>query len=313
VTALDDQARITQVGGAPAVAGQVIDGDRKLELTVANGHTVIVLGDAGEPFLRFSPAGVALNTRAPTALINRLVPSGSVPALSPRVPAVWVTVTRGSRFAWHDHRLAPRPAGTRNGDLGGWSIPLVVDGAHTAVVGRLWHDSGPRLWPWLALLGGVLVLVATAATRRERRILSLTAVAGAGAASTAALLIRLAFALAPGTSASGWLGFAFTWAVPIGAGVALFSLRRAPYVNAAPGLAGMYAAFVGLGSAGVLVHGYVVSPWPAWLVRVCVTVAVAAGLLAAAAAIADVMRVDSDVRRTTSRRSSRHVRRARYR
>lgn len=314
VTALDYQARITHVGGAPFVRARVIDGDRKLELTVDEGHTVVVVGDAGEPFLRFSSAGVAVNRRAPTALINRLVRRGSVPALDPHAAAAWVTVTRGRRYAWHDHRLAPRPAVVADGDVAAWSIPLVVDGRGATVGGRLWHDSGPALWPWLGLLGAGLVAAGIVATRRERRFLSLTAVAAGAVSSAVALLVQLALVLAPGTSTSAWVGFAVSWAVPIGAGFGLVYLRDAPYVSTAPGLAAMYAAFVGLGSAGVLVHGFVVSSWPAWLVRTSVVVAVAAGLVGTAAAAADVMRADAEGRRPSARRPSRiEPRRARSR
>jgi hypothetical protein len=304
VSALDDQARITRVGGFPVVDARVIDGDRRLELTVEQGHTVVVVGDAGEPFLRFTQAGIALNRHAPTALINGLVQRGSVPTLDPRAAAAWVTVSRGRRYAWHDHRLAPRPAVVRDGDVAGWSIPLVVDGRRTAVAGRLWHDSGPALWRWLVGLGAALVSAGFVATRPGRRVLSRTTVVAAAVSSAAALLVRLALVLAPGTSTLAWLGFALSWAVPVGAGLAFVRLREAPYAGTAPGLAAMYAVFVGLGSAGILVHGFVVSSWPVWLVRSFVAAAVAVGFVGIAAAVGDVMRANPAARGTSARRSS---------
>jgi hypothetical protein len=304
VTALDYQARITRVGGAPDVRARIIDGDRKLEVTVARGHTVVVLGDMGEPFLRFSTDGVAVNRRAPTALINRLLRSGSAPALDPHAPPAWSAVSGGRRYTWHDHRLAPRQKAAVDGDVA-WSIPLTVDGRPERVEGRLRHRTGPPLWPWLAVLAGAVVGAGVVVSRGGRRLLFGTTVAAAAVSSAAALLVRLALTLAPGAeSTSGWVGFAVSWAVPVGAGVAVAYLRNAPYVSTAPGLAAMYAAFVGLGAAGVLVHGFVVSSWPAWLVRAGVVVAVSSGLVGAAAAIADVMRADPDRRRTTRPRRS---------
>ena len=87
----------------------MLDGDRKLELRVARSHTVVVLGYAGEPYLRFSPQGVAVNERSPTALANKLTASGATPALDPGATPSWSLLAVTERYAWHDHRLGPKP------------------------------------------------------------------------------------------------------------------------------------------------------------------------------------------------------------
>ena len=59
----------------------MIDGNRKLELTVRPPHTVVVEGYGGEPFLRFDGAGVSVNERSLTAVTNKLTQKGATPAL----------------------------------------------------------------------------------------------------------------------------------------------------------------------------------------------------------------------------------------
>jgi hypothetical protein len=120
VTALDFEARITSVGGpVGSIEAQVIDGDRKLSLQVKGSNTVVVLGCAGEPFLRFARDGVAVNERSPTAVTNKLVKPGS-PALDAHAAPVWSLKTSRHSFTWYDHRLGPKP-GHRygEGDAGG--------------------------------------------------------------------------------------------------------------------------------------------------------------------------------------------------
>jgi hypothetical protein len=110
VIALDYQARLT--AGAVVTSGvraRVLDGDRKLELTVETSRTVIVRGYGGEPFLRFSARGAEVNLDSPTAVADKLTPRRAVPVMSPTAPPRWSLLTSGHRLTWHDHRLGPRP------------------------------------------------------------------------------------------------------------------------------------------------------------------------------------------------------------
>ena len=89
---------------APGIAARVLDGDQRLELRVEPGRVVVVLGLLGEPFLRFSQAGVEANAASPTASSARVI-SASAAVSSPGVR--WRRVSRGTAFAWHEGRLRP--------------------------------------------------------------------------------------------------------------------------------------------------------------------------------------------------------------
>ena len=101
----------------------MVDGDRKLDLHVNGSHRVVVLGYAGEPFLRLTGAGVAVKERSVTAVADKLVKPGSFPALDANAVPLWSTKTSRHSFTWHDHRLGPRP-GRRYGvgNVAAWTI-----------------------------------------------------------------------------------------------------------------------------------------------------------------------------------------------
>ena len=68
-----------------------------------------------------------------------------------------------------------RSGSTRPSDVGTWSIPLVVDGRRTALVGAEWYAAGPDLWPWLvagALLAATSGLAAYLLSIRVQRLLA---------------------------------------------------------------------------------------------------------------------------------------------
>ena len=69
--ALDVRLLLTHV--PPGVHAEVIDGDRDLRLSVDPSVRLLVRGLIGEPLLRFSPDGVWVNGRSPTAAADRLV------------------------------------------------------------------------------------------------------------------------------------------------------------------------------------------------------------------------------------------------
>jgi hypothetical protein len=296
VTALDFEARITSVGGAGgSIEARVIDGDRKLDLHVNGSHRVVVLGYAGEPFLRFSATGVAVNERSVTAVADKLVKPVSASALDADAVPLWSTKTSRHSFTWHDHRLGPRP-GQRYavGNVAAWTIPIVVDGRSEQIAGRLWHAHGPPLWPWLLLLGLTLAGVATLALTRSRRMLMGTAIGGAALAAAAALLLSIAVSLAPGLSAGAAranVGIACFNAV---IGIVVLAFARQPRVAfAVAGLVALFAEFVALGYLGTLVHGYVIAVLPAGVVRAATATGVCAGLLALVAVVVFFFAVDS--------------------
>jgi hypothetical protein len=295
VNATDYEARITSVGGvAEGLRARVIDGDRKLELSVPRSHTVVVLGDAAEPFLRFSGDGVAVNDRSPTALTNKLARSGSVPSLDPHAAPRWRHLSSRTTYRWHDHRLGPLP-GRRyaTGAVARWSIPIVVDGRRTAVTGSLWHARGPSAWIWVALIAVSLAAAVALARLLRGRALRALVVASAGVSGSAALLLGLALALgAQGTS--GWGSFAMSVFAVVVAAFVYARARGSRYALVAPGLAALYMGIVGLSNFGVLVHGYVISSFPSVVVRAAAGGAICAGIVAATATVADVAHLDRD-------------------
>ena len=90
-----------------AISVAFIGGDSFMELTVADGHRVIVFGYGGDAYLRFDADGsVWENDASPTRYLNEDgfaaadVPAEPDPQAAPR----WRRVGSGGRHAWHDHR-----------------------------------------------------------------------------------------------------------------------------------------------------------------------------------------------------------------
>src|SRR5439155_11590511 len=104
VVAIDYRVAIRSVPAG--IGARVLDGDRKLSLAVGRGLTVVVLGDASEPFIRFSPRGVEINDQAPTAWSDRIAHRKRI-ALDAHAPPRWRLAHHGHSFSWHEHRLAP--------------------------------------------------------------------------------------------------------------------------------------------------------------------------------------------------------------
>jgi hypothetical protein len=298
VNALDYRAEVTSTGRRGGIiAASVLDGDRRLELGVVPTVTVTVLGDQGEPLLRFSPGGIEVNERSPTAIADRLAERSAVPALDPRAVPEWSRLSTGHRYAWHDHRLGPVPARAYpEGDVADWVIPYVADGRADAVTGRLLHARGPPLWPWLIVLAATGALTATLViARRRRRLVERTVFIGAALGGAAAVLLSVSFGFVSGRSPSNaWTTVVFCGVVAA-ASVALFV--RAPQTRSGvAGVVALLAALVGMSDTAVLVHGFVVSMLPVWLVRAAVVIACCAGGVAALLAAVLLFRPDSPPR-----------------
>ena len=275
VVALDYVARPAASGEvAPGIRAGVIDGDRKLELSVLPSREVVVRGYGEEPFLRFSALGVQVNVDSPTAIANRLVSGGAIAAVGSGAPARWKVLTKRHRLTWHDHRLGPR-SGLRPGDgrVGEWAIPIVADGKPAAIQGGLWRATKPTVLPWLA------IWLATVA--------AVIAVGGL-------LLVSAGFAAATGRSRIVlWGELAFPAALAVAAGAAFFLRPRQRYIASAV-VAG-FAFAAALEDVSVFWHGFVVSSLPAQIARAGVATTLAAAAYAVAVVLADLMR-DEPVR-----------------
>jgi hypothetical protein len=257
------------------VTASVLDGDRSLKLTAAPGVRLVVLGDLGEPMLRFGN-GVWVNQGSPTAEANRLVVNAR---------KGWHRVAGGRSFSWHEHRLSPPPfASGAYGPVARWSVPVLVDGRRTAVSGSFWRVRRPPGWAWLAAT--VVAAAAAVAVLRQRRRIALPLTVGAGSVAVAAALVaQTAFALRD--SPAGRI----SW-VPIivGALVAavvawLVVAGRGSRRGYAAGAVGAGVAALTLSWVGVFFHGVVVAALPATPVRLACAAALAGGVVSLVGAL----------------------------
>jgi hypothetical protein len=291
VIALDYEARLPAGGVVtPGVRARVLDGDRKLELTVDPPRTVIVRGYGDEPFLRFSRRGAEVNLDSPTAVADKLTPRGAIPVMSLTAPPRWSLLTSGHRLTWHDHRLGPRPGGgTAVRGVAEWSIPIVVDGSPRRIEGELWRAGKPAIWPWLLVWLVSLaaaVAVARLAPRPVRRGIVYVACA---TCALLVLFVSAGFGFASArTGLTRWLDLAVPVAIAVGA-VTVFSLRSRRRLAVAA-IVGGFAFAAALGDVSVLRHGFVVSALPAQIVRGGVALALAAGALALLVALLEFWR-----------------------
>jgi hypothetical protein len=159
----------------PGLRVAVLGGDDQLSVTNATNSTVTVLGDDGEPYVRFAPehGAVAVNLNAPSLyrdggeLEAAAAPASATPTATPR----WQVVARHGTYAWHDVRI--------RGAAGAWTVPLRADGRTVTVRGTLTRvASGPGGGTNPFIFLGPVVLVLAAAlllSRRQRRTSPTTA------------------------------------------------------------------------------------------------------------------------------------------
>jgi hypothetical protein len=157
------------------VQAEIRGGDSFLELTVEEGHTVIVEGYQGEPYLRFSPDGTVERNRLSTATYlndDRRGAGVTIPSQAQEAdadtPPEWEAVASGGTYAWHDHRVHwmedASPSIDRGQRVPGaydpWRVPIVVDGAPAEVQGTLTYEKSVSPLPYLGLaviVAGLLI------------------------------------------------------------------------------------------------------------------------------------------------------------
>ena len=165
-------------------------GDR-LELR-NDGPEVVVLGDAGEPYLRVGPDGAFENRASPAATRNRAgqhEPAGSAGAVGAgSAPPEWRRVADGPVVRWHDHRLhrlgadppevaaepglrqVVDPAPAAGGAPGAASRVTLQRGPTTSTADvRLTWVPGPSPAPWFGLVAVSFLGVAALGLLRRWR------------------------------------------------------------------------------------------------------------------------------------------------
>jgi len=284
-------ARIASVPGG--VEANVVDADQRMWLRVAPAVTVVVLDYRGAPYLRFSPAGVAVNQNSAMYYLNQ-TPAEVPPANLVRTTRTdWHQLTGGHEYGWHDGRLhalasvARLPGATF---VGTWSVPVLVDARLTAIRGGLWHADSPSIvwfWPIAVLIACVLAawrLRIAALDLHVARILAAGALVGVAVAaigrelhgrptvSVWQLLLLAAFA-----------GFV-AWAAR------RLLVRRHGYFFFF--IVAVVALWEGVVMLPTLLHGFVLTAVPAFLARTATVVCLGSGvgLLLVAFRLADRQR-----------------------
>jgi hypothetical protein len=240
------QTRIRAI--EPSVDGlqvEVVDAGARLRLHNATGHEVVVLGDAGEPYLRLGPAGVFENRRSPATYRNRVRTAPAPPPAhaDPAAPPEWRRLSRGDAVAWYEHRAhwmdpgdppAVRAAPDRSHlVIPSWQVDLRVGGQPVQVTGEVRWIPGPQPWPWAGAAAGWLLaaLAATAGGRRPRLVAALTGLLVAvDVAHTASIWAATSASVA--AKAYGSLPSAVGWAL------AVLAVRR--LLGSGPERAGVY-------------------------------------------------------------------------
>jgi hypothetical protein len=174
------QTRILSVQPVvPGLTVEVADAGARLRVVNHTGREVMVLGYAGEPYLRVGPAGVFENRHSPATYLNRarLNPAPPPPAASADAPPLWHRIGDGDTVAWHDHRTHwmgttdPPPVKAAPGRtqevVPGWQVELRVGSQPVRVSGDLRWVPGPSPWPWLAAAVVLLALVLLAGRQRS--------------------------------------------------------------------------------------------------------------------------------------------------
>ena len=274
VVALDYRNHVLAASEPAGVHASVEDAGRKLRLTVAPGHEIVVAGYEGERFLYFLPSGVWAAKESKTAQSLRLV------ARTARTMdgVVAEKVVTGRSFAWADARAWAPSAALHGRDVVRWSVPITVDGRRTAIRGELTRALKPALWPWLVL--AALPLVAAMLAVRRRRRLSAAATGLAALAGLATLADLGGFATGGlSVSTDRWFLLAVEVAFTV---VLLWSLAWPRVRLIAIATLAAFAVLQALSELAVFRHGVVVSGLPADAVRAAAALALGAGIAAAA-------------------------------
>jgi len=172
--------RTTLLRVDPAIAGvhlTVVDLGDNLQLSNDTRHDVVVLGYAGEPYLRVGPRGVFENTRSPATYLNRSrIPTSNPPkSANPAATPVWHKVSSGTTAIWHDHRVhfmgtedppeVQRAPSSRH-LIEPWTVKLRTDGRVIRASGNLVYVPPPSPWPYVGV--ALVIAVALVALSRTR-------------------------------------------------------------------------------------------------------------------------------------------------
>jgi len=276
--ATDYLARISSIPAG--LEARIVDGDQAVWMRVRPSLTVVVTGLRGEPYLRFSRAGVAVNTRSATWFLNRVFPQPVPRSIGLSTAPDWKQLTAGHSWMWHDGRLhaavlAAHPSG--NTYLGRWTVPVVVDGHGATIRGGLWQSApASPLWFWPLLVAAASIPALW--KLREARLEAQVGAILAGVALVASTVARLGRELYGRPTVSSWQLALVALSCLVAVALALLYSR--PEWRALGGFAiGIAATYQGLALVSTLRDGWVLAAIPTWLERSATAVSLASGFL----------------------------------
>jgi hypothetical protein len=278
-TATNFYARATRVPSG--IQAKVVDEYLNLWVKVPASAHVTVLDYRGAPWVRFSPAGVSVNTNSDEYYLSQV----PVPAVPPRGLAAataphWKKISGGHSYQWREGRLhalatiALRPGQTF---IGHWHVAVVINGRHAVISGGIWHRGAPSIiWFWPVL---VLIVCVLAAWRVQSRVLDRRL----STSLALALLVLAGVGIAgkylhgsPSVTAGNLILLVLTVLVLLYVAVRLLRHRSS---GALLLVTTVLALWVGLTLLPVLTHGYALISLPLFLTR-AITAALLGGAIA---------------------------------
>jgi hypothetical protein len=127
----------------PGLRFKILYGDDQVWLDNRSGKTVIIKGYSGEPYLRFSPAGIYVNINSPAGYLNQdryarvQVPKSASASATPKVKA------------------APR----KPHHIFDWKVPATENGKRFVIAGSLDYKPPPLNTPPYGLIISLATLV----------------------------------------------------------------------------------------------------------------------------------------------------------
>jgi hypothetical protein len=138
----------------PGARFKILYGDDQVWLDNRSGKTIVIDGYGGEPYLRFTPAGIFVNANSPAGFLNQdRYGKSKVPKFaSENAPPRWQKLAGGDVWAWHDHRIhymsAAFPPVIRNAPdqphhVFDWKVPATANGKRFFIDGSLDYTPPP--------------------------------------------------------------------------------------------------------------------------------------------------------------------------
>ena len=267
---------------------RTVEAGARLELRNDTGHSIEVLGYAGEPYLDVRPDGTWQNVNSPAAYVNETLSGDTaVPAYAdPTAPPAWRKISDATSVRWHDQRThwldAARPPQvatdpSRAHRLRDWAVPLRAGVRTFEIRGTLDWEPPPRAWLWWAGTALAALTAAALARRWPRSVPPVALLAGLAPLGYAAALALDGGTPSPVVILAGLLGAAAAW-------------RHPPFFLALAGT--VVALFGGVNQVGVFGAAVLPAAGPLWLTRLAVAVALGAG---AGLALTGVLRLRAAV------------------